>query len=262
MGASGTVDGREVLIGRRELFQEQEWSVPEELDRTREQWQEQGRTVVLSGVDGAAVAVFALADAVKPSAPQAVSELHRLGLRTVLLTGDNDATGRAVADEVGIERVISEVLPDEKAEVVRGLRAEGRTVAVIGDGVNDAPALATADLGLAVATGTDIAIDAADLILVRPDLMVAPDAIRLSRATLRTIRGNLLWAFGYNVAALPLAAFGLLNPLISGGAMALSSFFVVSNSLRLRRFGATGTPQSIPSPSTDEQRAVPQQDAS
>ena len=240
LGASGTVDGREVLIGRRELFQEQDWSVPEELDRTREQWQEQGRTVVLSGVDGAAVAVFALADAVKPSAPQAVSELHRLGLRTVLLTGDNDATGRAVADEVGIERVISEVLPDEKAEVVRGLRAEGRTVAVIGDGVNDAPALATADLGLAVATGTDIAIDAADLILVRPDLMVAPDAIRLSRATLRTIRGNLLWAFGYNVAALPLAAFGLLNPLISGGAMALSSFFVVSNSLRLRRFTGSG----------------------
>lgn len=263
LGASGTVDGREVLIGRRELFQEQHWSVPEELDRTREQWQERGRTVVLSGVDGSATAVFALADAVKPSAPQAVSELHRLGLRTVLLTGDNEATGRAVADEVGIERVISEVLPDEKAEVVRDLRAEGRTVAVIGDGVNDAPALATADLGLAVATGTDIAIDAADLILVRPDLMVAPDAIRLSRATLRTIRGNLLWAFGYNVAALPLAAFGLLNPLISGGAMALSSFFVVSNSLRLRRFGTTtGTPQSNPRPDIGEQRSVPQHEAS
>ena len=207
-----------------------------ELDRLRESWEEQGRTAVLCGEDGAAVAVFALADAVKPTAARAVAELHRLGLRTILLTGDNATTGRAVADEVGIERVISEVLPDEKADVVRGLRAEGHVVAVIGDGVNDAPALATADLGLAVATGTDIAIDAADLILVRDDLTVAPDAIRLARATLRTIRGNLLWAFGYNLAALPLAALGLLNPLIAGATMALSSFFVVSNSLRLRRF--------------------------
>ena len=182
--------------------------------------------------------MFGLADEVKGSAAPAIAELHRLGLRTVLLTGDNASTGRAVADAVGIERVISEVLPDEKAEVVRSLRAEGRVVAMVGDGVNDAPALATADLGIAVVTGTDIAIDAADVILVREDLTAAPDAIRLARATLRTIRGNLLWAFGYNVAALPLAAFGLLNPLIGAGAMALSSLFVVTNSLRLRRFGA------------------------
>ncbi|MCX2729089.1 heavy metal translocating P-type ATPase [Saccharopolyspora sp. NFXS83] len=236
LGASGTVEGRKILIGRGALFDDEGWTVPAELDRRREQWEAQGRTAVLSGEDGRALAVFGLADTVKPSAARAIAELHRLGLRTVLLTGDNAATGRSVADEVGIERVISEVLPDEKAEVVRGLRSEGRTVAMIGDGVNDAPALATADLGLAVATGTDIAIDSADLILVREDLTVAPDAIRLARATLRTIRGNLLWAFGYNLAALPLAALGLLNPLIAGATMALSSFFVVSNSLRLRRF--------------------------
>ncbi|MCA1191206.1 cation-translocating P-type ATPase [Saccharopolyspora sp. 6V] len=236
LGAHGVVEERDVLIGRRALFDERGWEVPAEFDRLRENWEAQGRTAVLCGEDGAVVAVFALADAVKPTAARAVAELHRLGLRTILLTGDNATTGRAVADEVGIERVISEVLPDEKAEVVRGLRAEGHVVAVIGDGVNDAPALATADLGLAVATGTDIAIDAADLILVREDLTVAPDAIRLARATLRTIRGNLLWAFGYNLAALPLAALGLLNPLIAGATMALSSFFVVSNSLRLRRF--------------------------
>ncbi|GAB2658265.1 heavy metal translocating P-type ATPase [Saccharopolyspora gloriosae] len=236
LGASGSVEGRQVLIGRRALFDDEGWTVPDELDRLREQWEAQGRTAVLAGEDGRALAVFALADAVKPSAARAIAELHRLGLRTVLLTGDNATTGRAVAAEVGIERVISEVLPDEKAEVVRTLRAEGRAVAMIGDGVNDAPALATADLGLAVATGTDIAIDSADLILVRDDLTVAPDAIRLARATLRTIRGNLLWAFGYNLAALPLAALGLLNPLIAGATMALSSFFVVSNSLRLRRF--------------------------
>ncbi|MFR9730967.1 heavy metal translocating P-type ATPase [Saccharopolyspora sp. MS10] len=241
LGATGVVEDREVLIGRRALFDAEGWSVPDELERLREEWEERGRTAVLSGEDGRAVALFALADAVKPSAARAVAELHGLGLRTVLLTGDNAATGRAVAEEVGIERVISEVLPDEKARVVRELRAEGRTVAMIGDGVNDAPALATADLGLAVATGTDIAIDSADLILVRDDLLVAPDAIRLARATLRTIRGNLLWAFGYNLAALPLAALGLLNPFIAGGTMALSSFFVVSNSLRLRRFTPTST---------------------
>ncbi|WP_243790054.1 cation-translocating P-type ATPase [Saccharopolyspora gloriosae] len=245
LGAGGIVEGRKVLIGRRALFDDEGWTVSGELDRLREQWEAQGRTAVLSGEDGRALAVFGVADTVKPSAARAIAELHRLGLRTVLLTGDNAATGQAVADEVGIKRVISEVLPDEKAEVVRGLRAEGRTVAMIGDGVNDAPALATADLGLAVATGTDIAIDSADLILVREDLTVAPDAIRLARATLRTIRGNLVWAFGYNLAALPLAALGLLNPLIAGATMALSSFFVVSNSLRLRRFTTlTSTPDA------------------
>jgi P-type E1-E2 ATPase len=156
----------------------------------------------------------------------------------VLLTGDNAATARAVADQVGISDVIAEVLPDGKADVIVRLRGEGRSVAMVGDGVNDAPALAVADLGMAVVTGTDVALGAADLILVRDDLRVVPAAVRLARGTLRTIHGNLVWAFGYNVAAIPLAAFGLLNPLIAGGAMVLSSLFVVSNSLRLRRFDA------------------------
>ena len=249
LGASGVVDDRAVLIGRSALFAEHGWEVPAELDRLRTEWESRGRTAVLFGERGRACAVFGLADEVKGSAAPAIAELHRLGLRTVLLTGDNASTGRAVADAVGIERVISEVLPDEKAEVVRSLRAEGRVVAMVGDGVNDAPALATADLGIAVVTGTDIAIDAADVILVREDLTAAPDAIRLARATLRTIRGNLVWAFGYNVAAIPLAALGLLNPLISSGAMALSSFFVVSNSLRLRRFSPT---RPLPAPSPDD----------
>jgi Cu+-exporting ATPase len=159
-----------------------------------------------------------------------------LGLRTVLLTGDNEATARAVAAQVGIDEVIAEVLPHNKAAVVENLRWQGRSVAMVGDGVNDAPALARADLGLAVIAGTDVALGAADIILVRDDLNVVPCAVRLARSTLGIIRSNLVWAFGYNLAALPLAAFGLLNPLIAGGAMALSSLFVVSNSLRLRRF--------------------------
>ncbi|MGH3513865.1 MAG: HAD-IC family P-type ATPase, partial [Pseudonocardiaceae bacterium] len=176
------------------------------------------------------------ADTVKPSAARAVAQLHELGLRTVLLTGDNQATAAAVAAQVGITEVIAEVLPADKATTIEALQAQGRTVAMVGDGVNDAPALARADLGLAVISGTDVALDAADLILVRTDLDVVPTAIQLARATLRTIRGNFTWAFGYNVAALPIAALGLLNPLIAAAAMALSSLFVVSNSLRLRRF--------------------------
>ncbi|GAA2780661.1 heavy metal translocating P-type ATPase [Saccharopolyspora taberi] len=232
MGAVGVVDGHDVLVGRAALFED----VPDSLDARRREWERQGRTAVLFGEAGRAVAVLALADVVKPSAATAVGELHRLGLRTVLLTGDNAATAEAVAAEIGVSEVIAEVLPDDKVAVVRRLREQGRVVAVVGDGVNDAPALAAADLGLAVGTGTDVAINAADLILVRDELTVVPDAIRLARATLRTIRGNLLWAFGYNLAAIPLAALGLLNPLIAGGAMALSSFFVVSNSLRLRRY--------------------------
>jgi Cu+-exporting ATPase len=186
--------------------------------------------------DGEVRAVLAVADTVKPSSAEAVRELRGLGLRPVLLTGDNAATAHAVAAEVGIGEVIAEVLPAEKAAVVRRLQDEGRVVAMAGDGVNDAPALAQADLGLAIGTGTDVAIEASDLTLVSGDLRAAPDAIRLSRATLRTIKQNLGWAFGYNVAALPLAAAGLLNPLIAGLAMALSSVSVVLNALRLRRF--------------------------
>jgi Cu+-exporting ATPase len=206
------------------------------LDAARAAAEAAGRTAVAVGWDGAARAVLVVADTVKPTSAEAVASLKALGLRPVLLTGDNAATARAVAAEVGIEEVIAEVLPSGKADVVRRLQEEGRVVAMAGDGVNDAPALARADLGLAIGTGTDVAIEASDLTLVSGDLRAAPDAIRLSRATLRTIKQNLGWAFGYNVAALPLAAAGLLNPLLAGLAMALSSISVVLNALRLRRF--------------------------
>jgi Cu+-exporting ATPase len=198
-----------------------------------------GRTAIAVGWDGQARAVLVVADAVKPTSAEAVRQLRALGLTPVLLTGDNEAVARAVAAEVGIsdaDHVIAEVLPEDKVSVIRRLQADGRTVAMVGDGVNDAAALAQADLGLAMGTGTDAAIEAADLTLVRGDLRAAADAIRLSRRTLGTIKINLLWAFGYNVAALPLAAAGLLNPMIAGAAMAFSSVFVVGNSLRLRRF--------------------------
>jgi heavy metal translocating P-type ATPase len=238
LGASGVVDGRSVVVGSARLMASRSFPVPPGLSEQRESWEALGRTTVLVAVDDVVVGMIALADTVKPSAALAVRELTELGLRTVLLTGDNAATARAVADQVGISDVIAEVLPDGKADVIVRLRGEGRSVAMVGDGVNDAPALAVADLGMAVVTGTDVALGAADLILVRDDLRVVPAAVRLARGTLRTIHGNLVWAFGYNVAAIPLAAFGLLNPLIAGGAMVLSSLFVVSNSLRLRRFDA------------------------
>ncbi|MFF4804104.1 heavy metal translocating P-type ATPase [Streptomyces sp. NPDC001351] len=229
-GVRGRVEGREVAVGR--LFE----GLPEELARAKAEAESDGRTAVVVGWDGVARGVVAVADAVKETSAQAVRELRALGLTPVLLTGDNRAVAEAVAREVGIEQVIAEVLPEDKVAAVRRLQAEGRTVAMVGDGVNDAAALATADLGLAMGTGTDAAIEAGDLTLVRGDLRVAADAIRLSRRTLATIKGNLVWAFGYNVAALPLAAAGLLNPMIAGAAMAFSSVFVVTNSLRLRTF--------------------------
>jgi len=234
-GVRGTVDAHRVLVGRAQLFTDSGFDVPAALDARRREWESQGRTTVLAGWDGAARGVLAVADTVKPTARSAVEGLHGLGLRTLLVTGDNEAVALAVAAEVGIDEVIAAVLPGEKVEVVRRLQREGRRVAMVGDGVNDGPALAAADLGLAIGSGTDVALAAADLILVRDDLRTVPAALALSRRTLRTIRGNMLWAFGYNVAALPLAACGLLNPFIAGGAMAFSSAFVVWNSLRLQR---------------------------
>ncbi|QEV18183.1 heavy metal translocating P-type ATPase [Streptomyces alboniger] len=237
-GVRGAVEGHEVLVGSERLLADAGVTGLEALAGAKEEAQASGRTAVLVAWDGAARGVLTVADAVKDSSPQAVRELRALGLTPMLLTGDNKAVADTVARAVGIapDDVYAEVLPQDKVDVVRRLRGEGRVVAMVGDGVNDAAALATADLGLAMGTGTDAAIEASDLTLVRGDLRVAADAIRLSRKTLATIKGNLCWAFGYNVAALPLAAAGLLNPMIAGAAMAFSSVFVVTNSLRLRTF--------------------------
>ncbi|GAB3479044.1 heavy metal translocating P-type ATPase [Amycolatopsis cihanbeyliensis] len=235
VGVRGVVDGQSVLVGRAALLVEAGLRIPAELDAARQAAQQQGRTAVLVGWAGQARAVLAVADTVKPDSAEAVARLRELGLTPILLTGDNETVARAVAAEVGVDRVIAEVLPKDKVDVVSRLQAEGAVVAMVGDGINDAAALATADLGLAMGTGTDVAIEAGDLTLVRGDLRAAAQAIRLSRRTLRTIKGNLFWAFAYNTAALPLAAAGLLSPMIAGAAMALSSVFVVSNSLRLRR---------------------------
>ncbi|MFG1743123.1 heavy metal translocating P-type ATPase [Micromonospora chalcea] len=240
LGVTGTVDGRTVVVGRARLLRERGLDVPEEIARAATGAEAAGRTAILAGWDGRARGVLAVADAVKPTSRTAVARLRELGLTPVLLTGDNATVAKAVAAEVGIDEVIAEVLPAEKVAVIERLQGEGRVVAMVGDGVNDAAALARADLGLAMGTGTDAAIEAADLTLVRGDLTAAADAIRLSRRTLAIIKGNLFWAFAYNVAALPLAAAGLLNPMLAGAAMAFSSVFVVGNSLRLRRFRPIG----------------------
>jgi Cu+-exporting ATPase len=236
LGVRGTVSRRSVVVGRLSLFAEWTDELPPELANAKKAADAEGRTSVVVGWDGAVRGLLVVSDTVKPTSAQAISQLRALGLTPVLLTGDNSAAANAVAKEVGITEVIAEVLPAEKVDAVKRLQALGKTVAMVGDGVNDAAALAQADLGIAMGTGTDVAIEASDLTLVRGDLRVAADAIRLSRRTLGTIRGNLFWAFAYNVMAIPLAAGGLLNPMLAGLLMAGSSVFVVSNSLRLRTF--------------------------
>jgi cation-transporting ATPase V/Cu+-exporting ATPase len=236
MGTRAVLGDLEVLVGRRSLLEEAGMSVPPSIEREAERLEAEGKTVVWAGWGDVAAGVLAVADTMKPGAPEAVTGLHDLGIRVVMLTGDNRATGEAIAGQVGIDEVLAEVRPEDKVAEVRRLQAEGRVAAMVGDGINDGPALAQADLGIAIGTGTDVAIEASDITLMRSDLAGVVSAIRLSRRTFRTIEQNLFWAFGYNVAAVPLAALGLLNPMIAGAAMAMSSVSVLANSLRLRRF--------------------------
>jgi cation-transporting P-type ATPase A/B/Cu+-exporting ATPase len=234
IGARGTVDGHLVSIGKAALFADRMVPIPGSLVDRCAEWDALGRTAVLVGLDDAIIGAVAIADTIRPSAAPAVQELRALGLHCVLLTGDNEPTARAIGAAIGVAHVVADALPAEKVAVIRRLQSEGRSVAMVGDGVNDGPALASADLGLAVGSGTDVAINAADLIIVRDDLRIVASAVTLARRTLKTIRGNLVWAFAYNVAAIPLAACGLLNPVIAAAAMGFSSGFVVWNSSRLR----------------------------
>ncbi|MEO7018429.1 MAG: heavy metal translocating P-type ATPase [Leifsonia sp.] len=247
-GVTGSVEGHSVLVGRQSLLDEFAIAPDPELDETKRTAESRGQTAVLAAWDGAIRGVIVVADRVKPTSAEAVRQFRKLGLTPILLTGDNEVVARYIAAEVGIDNVIAEVLPSDKSAVVARLQSEGRAVAMVGDGVNDAAALAQADLGLAMGTGTDAAIEASDLTLVRGDLRSAADAIRLSRRTLGTIKGNLFWAFAYNVAAIPLAALGLLNPMLAGAAMAFSSVFVVGNSLRLRSFQSQAVDHQPPAP--------------
>ncbi|QXC60629.1 heavy metal translocating P-type ATPase [Aquihabitans sp. G128] len=251
LGVSGIVDGHAIVAGRTSLLADWALHLTPELEAAKASAEAKAQTAIVTGWDGQVRAVLVVADTVKPTSAEAIRQMRDLGLSPVLLTGDNEAAAKEVARQVGIDEVIAEVLPSEKVDVVRRLQGEGRVVAMIGDGVNDAAALAQADLGLSMGTGTDAAIEASDLTLVRGDLRAAPDAIRLARRTLGTIKTNLFWAFAYNVAAIPLAAAGFLNPMIAGAAMALSSVFVVSNSLRLRRFTPL-TSHAEPGPGTLE----------
>jgi cation-transporting P-type ATPase A/B/Cu+-exporting ATPase len=244
VGARGTIEGHELFVGRVEVDSDQLDALPPMLADRCVEWEGLGRTVVVVRRDEAVIGALALADAIRPSAAPAVRELQALGLRCVLLTGDNETTARAVGASIGITDVLAGALPADKVAIIRRLQGEDRCVAMVGDGVNDAPALAAADLGLAVGSGTDVAINAADLIIVRDDLCVAASAIGLARRTLKTIRGNLAWAFLYNLAAIPVAALGLLDPLVAAGAMALSSSFVVWNSSRLRHVANRKDPKS------------------
>ncbi|MDO0974373.1 heavy metal translocating P-type ATPase [Mycolicibacterium frederiksbergense] len=238
-GVQGIVDGHAVVVGRESLLADWAQHLDTELTQAKRHAEAEGKTVVAVGWDGQARGILVTADTVKPTSAQAIAQLKQLGLTPVLLTGDNEAVARRIAEDVGIDTFIAEVMPEGKVQVITGLQSEGKTVAMIGDGVNDAAALAQADLGLAMGTGTDVAIEASDITLVRGDLRSAVDAIRLSRKTLSTIKTNLFWAFAYNVAAIPVAALGMLNPMLAGAAMAFSSVFVVGNSLRLRAFAST-----------------------
>jgi Cu+-exporting ATPase len=235
-GVTGVVEGRALVVGRLSLLEEWSLHPSAELLAAKADAESAGQTVVLVAWDGESRGLIVVADEVKATSAEAVTQVMALGLTPILLTGDNEQAAQHIAAQVGIGRVIAEVLPADKVAVVSRLQAEGRVVAMVGDGVNDAPALAQADLGMAMGTGTDVAIEASDITLVRGDLRAASDAIRLSRRTLGTIKGNLFWAFAYNTAAIPLAALGLLNPMLAGAAMAFSSVFVVGNSLRLRTF--------------------------